>query len=451
MLYSEEMSNRRTGSSGDWNEHRPLGQLLIEQYGLSPEQLAKALDRQRALAERHRYYLLGRILISLGYVSSHQLYAALALQNRPGPTAELDAAQTFPRLVADGMQGPEPWQVPTNSGVVRPISALHALHGLAERVDAGDLEGISPVPLGFDPLDEALGGGVRPGELVLIGGGHGVGKTTLALQMARNIAASGEASCLFVSYEDDEESLAQRLIAMESVDLGSRDLSVGVSVHDLTRHILAAHHRGNVALFDLLESNPRTSVALQRLRRYGDRLHLLKGSSRTTLTALADLVEAYRVRNDRRLVLFVDYLQKIPVSPEAMTERERIGMVVSGLKEIALSQQIPVVPVVASDLDGLRAKRMRAHHLLGGSLLVYEADIILMLAEKYDAVARVHLEFNPQKAQSYRDWVICSVEKNRSGRNVADMQFEKLFSYSCLNPNGSYVTEKLIDERLYVE
>ena len=116
-----------------------------------------------------------------------------------------------------------------------------------------------------------------------------------------------------------------------------------------------------------------------------------------------------------------------------------------------MAQQIPVVAVVASDLEGLRAKRMRAHHLLGGSLLAYEADVILMLADKYDAVSRVHLEFNPQKAQALHDWVVCSVEKNRSGRDVIDVQFEKLFSYCSLNPNGSYVTEKLIDERIYVE
>lgn len=448
MLHSGSMVDGGPGGEGKGSGHRPLGQLLIEGAGLGHEQLASALDRQQSLAARHRYYLLGRILISLGHVNAHQVNAALALQKAPGPAAELGAGRAAPQTARVS----EAWQVPTSSGPARPLSALRVLDGLAEKIGAGDLETISPVPLGFDPLDEVLGGGVRPGELILLGGVQGVGKTTMAFQMARNIAASGEASCLYLCYEHGEDNLAQRLIAMESVDPCAEELRAGVTVRDLTQRILAAHHRGKVALFDLLEADPRTSVALQRLRHYGDRLHLLKGSgARTTLAATAALVEAHRVRSDERLVLFVDYLQKMPVLPEPRTEQERVEIVVSGLKELSMVQQIPVLAVVASDREGLRAKRLRAHHLLGGSLLAFEADVILMLANKYDAVARVHIEFNPQKAQAFHDWVVCSVEKNRSGRDVVDMQFQKLFRHSCLNPNGSFVTEKLIDDRVYVE
>jgi len=308
------------------------------------------------------------------------------------------------------------------------------------------------LPLGFDPLDEVLAGGIRTGELLLLGGGQGVGKTTMAFQMARNLAASEEASCLYVCYEHGEDNLIQRLIAMESVDPFAQDLRLGVTVRDLAHQITVARRHGDTGLYDLLQNDPRTGTALERLRRYGDRLFLLKGSgARTTLAAITSLVEAYRVRSDSRLVLFVDYLQKVPVLPEPPTEQEQVTKVVEGLKELALAQQIPVVAVVAADREGLKAKRMRAYHLWGGSALAYEADVILMLSDKYDAVARVHVEFNPQKAQAFRNWVVCSVEKNRAGRDVVDMEFEKRFSYSCLNPNGSFVTEKLIDERLYVE
>ena len=321
-----------------------------------------------------------------------------------------------------------------------------------EKVAAGELETMLPVPLGFDPLDEALGGGLRPRELLLLGGSQGVGKTTMAFQMARNIAASEEANCLYVCYEHDEENLTQRLLAMESVDPYSQDFQLGVTVRDLAHQIMAGHRRGNEGLYDLLQTDPRSATALERLRHYGHRLFLLKGSSaRTTLAALTALVEAHRVRSDERLVLFVDYLQKVPVVPEPPTAQDRITKVVEGLKELAMSFEIPVVAVVASDREGLKAKRMRAHHFAGGSALAYEADVILMLSDKYDTVARVHIEFNPHKAQSYRDWVVCSIEKNRSGRDVVDMEFEKRFSYCCLNPNGNFVTEKLIDERVYVE
>ena len=40
-------------------------------------------------------------------------------------------------------------------------------------------------------LDRVLGGGIVPGSLVLVGGDPGIGKSTLLLQVCRNLAESG--------------------------------------------------------------------------------------------------------------------------------------------------------------------------------------------------------------------------------------------------------------------
>jgi hypothetical protein len=45
--------------------------------------------------------------------------------------------------------------------------------------------------------------------------------------------------------------------------------------------------------------------------------------------------------------------------------------------------------------------------------------------------------------------VIASVEKNRGGQDNVDLEFEKHFEFSCFDPNGRTVQEKLIEERLY--
>ena len=79
----------------------------------------------------------------------------------------------------------------------------------------------------------------------------------------------------------------------------------------------------------------------------------------------------------------------------------------------------------------------------------YEADIILILNEKYHIVAKVNIEFNPYQAQRFRDWVVVSVEKNRGGQDAVDLEYEKHFEFSCFDPNGRTVQEKLIEERLY--
>ncbi|MCD8153242.1 MAG: DNA repair protein RadA [Clostridiales bacterium] len=67
---------------------------------------------------------------------------------------------------------------------------------------------------GIGELDRVLGGGIVPGSLVLVGGDPGIGKSTLLLQVCRNLAEKG----LSVLYISGEESLAQ--IKMRANRLG---------------------------------------------------------------------------------------------------------------------------------------------------------------------------------------------------------------------------------------
>ena len=58
---------------------------------------------------------------------------------------------------------------------------------------------------GIGELDRVLGGGIVPGSLVLVGGDPGIGKSTLLLQVCRNLSSQG-VSVLYIS---GEESLRQ--------------------------------------------------------------------------------------------------------------------------------------------------------------------------------------------------------------------------------------------------
>src|SRR5674536_71287 len=69
-----------------------------------------------------------------------------------------------------------------------------------------------------------------------------------------------------------------------------------------------------------------------------------------------------------------------------------------------------MIAIVAADKEGLKAARLRNHHLRGSSAINYEADIIIIINEKYQIVAKVNIEFNPYQAQRFRDWVVVSVE-----------------------------------------
>ena len=342
------------------------------------------------------------------------------------------------------------WRLDTANGSMAPRSALDVLVDLNDKVSTGRVGEYQPVPLGFTPMDKTIGTGLRAGELLLIGGAQGTGKTTMAPQMARNVASGGQANVLYLCFEHDEQYLLNRLIAMESALAHLPHKTGAIKIQDVRKEILGSWVADGGGMAQLA-NNPRLRPSLDRIARYGQNLFLLRGSqTASTVDNIRELVRQHRILSgDRRLLVVVDYLQKIPVIPESPTEADKVTYVINGLKDVALSEDVPMIAIVAADKEGLKASRLRNHHLRGSSAINYEADIILILNEKYHIVAKVNIEFNPYQAQRFRDWVIISVEKNRGGQDNVDLEFEKHFEFSCFDPNGRTVQEKLIEERLY--
>ncbi len=86
-----------------------------------------------------------------------------------------------------------------STGPVAPVMAA-----AVGKLGSGAAEATDRIATGFDELDRVLGGGLLPGAVVLIGGDPGVGKSTLLLQVAAQLAAHGG-----VLYATGEESVAQ--------------------------------------------------------------------------------------------------------------------------------------------------------------------------------------------------------------------------------------------------
>lgn len=78
------------------------------------------------------------------------------------------------------------------------------------------------VHTGSRELDRVLGGGIVPGSLTLVGGDPGIGKSTLLLQVCKNLAASGHK----VLYISGEESLKQIKIRANRMGEFSDNLSL---------------------------------------------------------------------------------------------------------------------------------------------------------------------------------------------------------------------------------
>ena len=132
------------------------------------------------------------------------------------------------------------WGLETDHGKLIPHSALDVLVDLSDKIAAGRVSEYQPVPLGFTPLDKTIGMGLRPGELLLIGGAQGTGKTTMALQMARNVASAGQANVLYICFEHEEQYLLNRMIAMESALAHLPHKTGAIKIQDVRREILGS-------------------------------------------------------------------------------------------------------------------------------------------------------------------------------------------------------------------
>lgn len=191
------------------------------------------------------------------------------------------------------------------------------------------------------------------------------------------------------------------------------------------------------------------AAAIERMRSYTDRLWLLSASgAHTGVDELAALVDEHLPRGG---LLVVDYLQKVSVRPEPPHEAEKVTRIVETLKELALTRRISVVAITAADRAALDAPRLRLHHLRGSSALAYEADVAIILSDKLQILSKVHLAYDTARAEGARNYVVFSIEKNRGGPALVDLEFRKNFAHYRFEPQGAYVRERLVDERLNVE
>ena len=340
-----------------------------------------------------------------------------------------------------------------------PRSLSQVLKEADRMVVEGELDEFLPVPTGFDQIDRLIGGGLRKTELVLLGGAQGIGKTVTALQMARNLALNEATYAFYISYEHSEIHLLNRLICQESIDPTSSNVAGGLRLKDLHNIVVSKRARewvrkdGNVGLSQILSQHPKTAKAIETISHYSDRLILMKASPAvTTLNGIREMARQISEATNGKMVLFIDYLQKIAIYPErAADENDKVTIIVEGLKDIAMTYNIPVVAIVAADREGLRSKRMHLYHLRGSSALDYECDIAIIMNNKFHILSKDHVSFNPYKSESYRDWVVFTLEKNRAGRAMIDVEFRMHAQHFCFNPKGNLVEQKLIDEKIIVE
>ncbi len=125
-----------------------------------------------------------------------------------------------------------------------------------QRLSQVQSQGVSRLDTGIGELNRVLGGGVVPGSIVLVGGDPGIGKSTLLLQVAHNLAQSGN-SVVYVSGEESSQQVrlrAERLGAVHDNMLVLATTQVEVAADQL------AESTASLAIVDSIQAMSSDSL-----------------------------------------------------------------------------------------------------------------------------------------------------------------------------------------------
>lgn len=205
---------------------------------------------------------------------------------------------------------------------------------------------------GFIDLDKAITG-LNKSDLVIIGARPAMGKTSLALNLARNTAMMAKKKVLFFSLEMTKEQLAQRVLSTEARVESTKMRTGNITGDEWAKLATATALLSNCELYFDDTSNLTVSEMKSRIRRLRD----------------VDVV-------------FVDYLQLMKSGSRVESRVQEVSEITRNLKLMAKDLNIPVV--VLAQLARTTEGRGKSHKpqlsdLRESGSIEQDADIVIML------------------------------------------------------------------------
>ncbi|MGN0525936.1 MAG: replicative DNA helicase [Acutalibacteraceae bacterium] len=219
-------------------------------------------------------------------------------------------------------------------------------------ITSENAEEFKGIPTGFSKLDE-ITSGLNRSDLVLIGARPAMGKTSFALNIARNVAFSGK-KVVFFSLEMSNEQLAARVLSTEARVEGNKLRSGNISSDEWVR---------------LAEATDR----LTRCELYFD-----DTSSITVPEIKSKLRRAKNVD-----CVIIDYLGLMNSAVKKENRVQEVTEITRSLKMLAKDMKIPVVCCCqlsrGPEKNGKSSNRPMLSDLRDSGSIEQDADIVMML------------------------------------------------------------------------
>jgi len=213
---------------------------------------------------------------------------------------------------------------------------------------------ITGLPTGFLELDQQLAG-LQPADLIVVAGRPAMGKSSLALCIAENVAMGEKAGVAIFSLEMSKESLVQRMLCSHARINAHHVRSGMLSTSDWPNLTKAAGKLSEAPIF--VDDSP--SVSVLELRAKARRL-----KSRHNVS-----------------LLILDYLQLMEESAYAENRQQEISIISRNLKALARELNVPIIAVsqLSRAPERRESFRPRLSDLRESGAIEQDADVVLML------------------------------------------------------------------------
>jgi replicative DNA helicase len=278
-----------------------------------------------------------------------------------------------------------------------------------ERLDAlskfqGSLRGIAT---GFRDLDQKLSG-LQNSDLIILAARPGMGKTALALNIAKNVAVHEQKPVGFFSLEMGKDQLAERLVSSVG-NIDSWNLRTGRLQNDDFQRI---QHAMGILSEAPLYIDDAGSVNILQMRAMARRLQANKGLS----------------------LLIIDYLQLMQPMNRYASEVQQITETTRALKILAKDLNVPVL--VLSQLSREIEKRVpqipKLSDLRQSGSIEQDADVVMFI---YNENKDDENSLNPDIAK-------IKIDKHRNGpTGQIELHFDKGQSSFRNLEKGEYTSE----------
>lgn len=228
------------------------------------------------------------------------------------------------------------------------VETMEKLEYLASH--QGNVVGLSS---GFSDLD-SITSGFQPSDLIILAARPSVGKTSLGLNIARNIAIREDCSVAVFSLEMSREQVAQRLLCSESA-INSQKLRNGFLSDDEWRRLSIGLGRlGEAKIF--IDDTPGISVME------------LRGKAR-------------RIKAEHGLgLVVVDYLQLMRTRKQENRQQE-ISEISRSLKSLARELDVPIIAMsqLSRAVEQRQDRRPVLSDLRESGAIEQDADVVMFL------------------------------------------------------------------------